>query len=87
MSMTIGSQYLTTRELALELRKSPDAVRMMRHRGEGPRGVRIGRNVLYATSDVIAWLEAKAAGDPVAQRAATVCPPGGARSGSSTRPA
>ena len=72
MNTGISAQYLTTRELALELRKSPDAIRMMRHRGDGPRGVRIGRDVLYAAADVTAWLEAKAASDPVARRAATV---------------
>ncbi|MGW1137624.1 helix-turn-helix transcriptional regulator [Streptomyces zhihengii] len=61
--------FMTTAELAALLRKSPAAVRQMRHRGQAPRGTRVGRDVLYAVADVEAWLAAKTAADPLAQRA------------------
>lgn len=65
-----ASRYLTTKELAGVLRKTPNAIRIMRHRGEGPAGVRVGRSVLYDRAVVDAWLAAKTAADPLAQRAA-----------------
>lgn len=65
-----ASPYMTTRELADRLRKTPHAIRQMRHKGQGPRGVRVGRDVLYDRADVEAWLKAKTAGDHLAQRAA-----------------
>lgn len=64
------SRYITTKDLARILHKSRDAVRMMRHRGVGPKGVRVGRDVLYDRADVEQWLAAKTAADPLAQRAA-----------------
>jgi hypothetical protein len=42
----------------------------MRYRGEGPAGVRIGREVLYERTVVLTWLKAKTADDRLAQRAA-----------------
>ena len=65
-----ASPYMTTRELAVLIRKTPAAVRQMRYRGEAPAGMRIGRGVIYERSVVAAWLAAKAASDPLAQRAA-----------------
>jgi predicted DNA-binding transcriptional regulator AlpA len=64
-----ASPYITTKELARILRKSPEAVRMMRYRGEAPQGTRVGREVLYKRSVVEAWMAAKTAADPLAQRA------------------
>lgn len=64
-----ASQYMTTKEVAALIRRSPDAVRMMRHRGEGPAGVKVGRFVLYDRKVVTAWIAAKFAADPLAQRA------------------
>lgn len=64
-----ASPYLKTAEVAVLIRKKPDAVRQMRRRGTGPKGVRIGRDVLYDRRDVLAWLAAKAAADELAQRA------------------
>ncbi|MET9479898.1 helix-turn-helix domain-containing protein [Streptomyces sp. NPDC006638] len=61
---------MTTSELATLLRKSPPAVRTMRHRGTGPQGVRIGREVLYRRSVVDTWLAAKEEADVLGQRAA-----------------
>ncbi|MCP9205557.1 helix-turn-helix transcriptional regulator [Streptomyces sp. NEAU-Y11] len=66
----VDSPFLTTRELARLLRRTPEAIRSMRHRGQGPRGQRVGRGVLYRRSEVDAWLEANAAADPLGQRAA-----------------
>jgi predicted DNA-binding transcriptional regulator AlpA len=65
----MDTQYMTTKELAAHIRKSPHAIRQMRHRGQAPKGVRVGREVLYDIRDVEQWLSAKAAGDRLAQRA------------------
>lgn len=51
---------LTTEELAELVRTTPAGVSNMRLRGVGPRGRRIGKRILYAESDVIAWLESRA---------------------------
>lgn len=51
--------FLTTDEVAALLRTSAGTVRWWRHQGTGPRGVKVGRRVLYAQADVLAWLEAK----------------------------
>ena len=67
---TTASPYMTTKELAEILRTTPNAVRIMRHRGDAPRGFRRGRSVLYPRAAVAAWLAAKEAADPLAQRAA-----------------
>lgn len=64
-----ASRFITTKELAERLRKNVPAVQQMRHRGLGPKGTRVGRDVLYAEADVEAWLAAKTASDPLAQRA------------------
>jgi hypothetical protein len=44
--------YLTTAEVAERYRTSPGTVRYWRHTGYGPKGVKIGRNVLYLRSSV-----------------------------------
>ncbi|MFE7947430.1 helix-turn-helix transcriptional regulator [Streptomyces sp. NPDC057426] len=62
-------QFVTTRELAALLRKTPGAIKTMRHRGKAPRGFRVGREVLYPTAEVDAWLAARMANDRLAQRA------------------
>lgn len=64
------SPYMTTKEVAALLRKTPHAVRQMRHRGIGPRGTRYGREVLYLRTVVTAWRAARENSDPLAQRAA-----------------
>lgn len=57
---------LTTEEVADWLRTSPETVRFWRHVGKGPRSFKIGRRVLYARSDVEAYVErAKCPGDLV----------------------
>lgn len=44
--------YLTTAEVAARYRTAPGTVRYWRHIGYGPKGVRVGRRVLYAESEV-----------------------------------
>ncbi|WP_406321929.1 helix-turn-helix transcriptional regulator [Streptomyces sp. NBC_01637] len=41
-------KYLTTIEVAARYRTVPGTVRYWRHIGYGPKGVKIGRRVLYA---------------------------------------
>lgn len=65
-----ASPYITTKELADILRTTPNAVRIMRHRGAAPAGFRRGRQVLFNRSVVQAWLAAQEAADALAQRAA-----------------
>ncbi|MFI8294065.1 helix-turn-helix transcriptional regulator [Streptomyces sp. NPDC085614] len=66
---TAVPELMTTREVAEHIRKTPHAVRQMRHRGIGPRGTRVGRDTLYDRADVLAWLAARTSADPLAQRA------------------
>lgn len=49
-------KYLTTEEVAAITRSTPSTVRYWRHIGKGPRGIKRGKRVLYAESDVAAWL-------------------------------
>lgn len=49
--------YMTTQEVAELFRRSPESVRYWRHVGKGPRSFKIGRRVLYARSDVEAYIE------------------------------
>ena len=51
------AQLLTVQELA-ELLQVPDkTIYSWRYRGEGPRGVTVGRHLRYRPQDVAAWLE------------------------------
>ena len=47
--------YLTTAQVAALFEVAPGTIRYWRHRGTGPRGVRVGRSVLYPRSSVDAW--------------------------------
>lgn len=60
---------MTTKELASILHTTPNAVLIMRHRGQAPRGMRRGRQVLYRRTVVEAWLAAREAADELSQRA------------------
>jgi Helix-turn-helix domain len=44
--------WLTSNEVAARLRQPESTVRYWRMQGRGPRGTRIGRRVLYRTSEV-----------------------------------
>ena len=52
---SVDDRYLTTEELASRYRTSPGTVRFWRHAGKGPKGVKFGRRVLYAESEVARW--------------------------------
>ncbi|MEU2143573.1 helix-turn-helix domain-containing protein [Streptomyces globisporus] len=67
---TAAPDLMTTKEVAALIRRSPGALRQMRHRGLAPKGVKVGRDVLYTRAAVMAWLEALEQADPLAQRAA-----------------
>ncbi|CAI7979451.1 hypothetical protein FRAHR75_620017 [Frankia sp. Hr75.2] len=47
---------MTVDEVAEYLRTTPTALYTMRHRGEGPPAVKVGRKLLYARSDLDAYL-------------------------------
>jgi len=47
---------MTTAEVADHCRTSPETVRYWRHTGYGPKGFKVGRRVLYLSSDVERWL-------------------------------
>jgi predicted DNA-binding transcriptional regulator AlpA len=52
------SQYMTIDDLALMLGRPVWTIRKWRATGYGPRGVRIGRRVMYRRRDVDQWLDA-----------------------------
>lgn len=57
------SDYMTTAEVAEELRAPVETVRYWRHVGKGPASFKIGRRVLYVRADVDRFIaEARAAG-------------------------
>ncbi len=49
--------FRTVDEVAERLRTTPQALYNMRHRGDGPPAVKIGRKLLYAESDLDAYLD------------------------------
>ena len=50
-------KYLTTAEVAEELRMPAETVRYWRHVGMGPKSFKIGRRVLYAVEDVQTFID------------------------------
>ena len=57
--MTAGeSKYLTTAEVAEELRTPIETIRYWRFIGKGPASFKLGRGILYAREDVEAFVEA-----------------------------
>jgi len=55
--------FLTTEELAGRLRTSPGTVRYWRHVGTGPRGIKVGKRVLYDERVVDEWLAGRTGGE------------------------
>lgn len=47
--------WMTTEDLAERFRTSPGTLRYWRHMKYGPRGVKVGRRVLYSSTDVERW--------------------------------
>lgn len=68
--ITAAPDLMTTKEVAALIRRTPHGVRQLRHRGTGPKGTKVGRDVLYPRAGVLAWLAALEQADPLAQRAA-----------------
>lgn len=50
-------KFLTTQEVADLFRRPPATIRYWRHVGTGPRGIRVGRRVLYDALDVEMWVD------------------------------
>lgn len=48
--------YLTTEEVAQQLRTPVETVRYWRHVDKGPKSFKVGRRVLYAREDVEAFI-------------------------------
>lgn len=71
MSETQASPFMTTPELAILIRRTPQAIRQMRYRGTAPKGTRVGRDLLFHRDDVQEWLQAKELADPLHQLAAS----------------
>jgi DNA-binding transcriptional MerR regulator len=62
-------EILTTEQLAEKLGGIPvNTVHYWRAQGIGPKGRKVGKRVLYVWDDVEAWLDQKAAADPMADR-------------------
>jgi DNA-binding transcriptional MerR regulator len=61
----VDDRYLTTVELADMYRTTPSTIRYWRHTGYGPQGVKVGKRVLYAESEIRRWDEGVRAGGGV----------------------
>lgn len=51
-----AERFMTTGEVAVLCRTSPETVRWWRHVGKGPGSFRCGRRVLYPAAEVQRWL-------------------------------
>jgi excisionase family DNA binding protein len=60
MSDVANERLMTIADLSMMLCVPIDTLYGWRHRGEGPRGYRVGRHVRYRRSSVEAWLEDQA---------------------------
>ncbi|MEU9494546.1 helix-turn-helix domain-containing protein [Streptomyces sp. NPDC048215] len=49
---TGGSEYLTTADVAARYRTAASTVRYWRHIGYGPKGVKVGRRILYSQAEI-----------------------------------
>jgi predicted DNA-binding transcriptional regulator AlpA len=50
----------TQEEAAVIIGVKPSTLAMWRHKGRGPRYLKIGRSCFYLESDIEAWLDAQA---------------------------
>jgi predicted DNA-binding transcriptional regulator AlpA len=66
----IMDRLLDKDELAERLHLPPKTLNFWRHKGIGPKGVRIGKRVLYRESAVEAWLDSQFAEIDERQKAA-----------------
>ncbi|WP_330246270.1 helix-turn-helix domain-containing protein [Streptomyces sp. NBC_00562] len=56
------AQYLTTTEVAERYRTAESTVRYWRQIGKGPRGIKIGKRVLYPEAELLRYEQALAQG-------------------------
>ncbi|MCX4532696.1 helix-turn-helix domain-containing protein [Streptomyces sp. NBC_00841] len=56
------AQYLTTAEVAERYRTAESTVRYWRQIGKGPRGIKIGKRVLYPVAELLSYEQALAQG-------------------------
>lgn len=68
--MSTSDPYLTTAEVAERYRTAESTIRYWRHAGEGPKGVKIGRKVLYRLSELERWEQEQAEAEAAEVRAA-----------------
>jgi hypothetical protein len=52
--------YLTTQDVATRYRTAPSTIRYWRHIGYGPKGIKVGRRVLYAPTELARFEKALA---------------------------
>jgi hypothetical protein len=52
------AQYLTTAEVAERYRTAESTVRYWRQIGKGPRGIKVGKQVLYPEAELLRYEEA-----------------------------
>ena len=57
------SKLLSLQEVADYLDVPPATLYAWRHKGTGPRGIRVGRHVRYREDDVEAWLDTQLEGE------------------------
>ncbi|MFE4701426.1 helix-turn-helix transcriptional regulator [Streptomyces sp. NPDC056738] len=51
--LTSGApRYLTTSDVASRYRTAPSTIRYWRHIGYGPKGIKVGRRVLYSLTEI-----------------------------------
>jgi excisionase family DNA binding protein len=60
MNEVVNERLMTIADLSAMLGVPIDTLYGWRHRGEGPKGYRVGRHVRYRRSNVEAWLEEQA---------------------------
>lgn len=47
-----ANAYLTTQDVAARYRTAPSTIRYWRHIGYGPKGIKVGRRVLYSPAEI-----------------------------------
>jgi len=55
------TNFLTEKEFATIIRRSPETIRQWRRGGRGPRWIKCGGRILYPTESTKEWLRVQAA--------------------------
>jgi excisionase family DNA binding protein len=63
----MNNHLITAEELAEELGVPRGTIAQWRWKGQGPRGIKVGKHLRFRREDVDAWIEAQA--DPVTRKA------------------